>query len=221
MSYLYLDIETIPSQSETVKDRISKTITPPGSMKKQETIDAWYKDKFPDVVDEAVAKTSFDGGKGHVVCIGFQTDDKNHRGDTSFITDTSEEKEMLQGFSTYLRSYRLPPIIVGHFVEFDIRFLWQRAICLGVKLPSWFPKDPKPWSNEVYDTMFKWSGAKNSIKLDELCFNLGIEGKGGVDGSMVAQMWLDGKHDEIAHYCLHGDVHKVRAIHKKMMVAGM
>lgn len=220
MSYLFLDIETIPSQSEAVKDRISKTITPPGSMKKQETIDTWYKEKFPAVVDEAVAKTSFDGGKGHVVCIGIDYSGNDHLKDTISIKNLDDEAQMLFRFSELLRSFTDQPIIVGHYVEFDIRFLWQRAICLGVKLPSWFPKDPKPWSNEVYDTMFKWAGAKNSIKLDELCFNLGLEGKGDVDGSMVAQMWLDGKHDEISKYCLE-DVHKVRAIHQKMMAAGM
>ena len=218
MSYLFLDIETIGSQSEAVRDRISKTITPPGSMKKQETIDTWYKEKFPAVVDEAVAKTSFDGGKGHVVCIGFAGDEGD--GETYSADTLLQEQYMLESFAFVLREFELPPIIVGHYVEFDIRFLWQRAICLGVKLPSWFPKDPKPWSNEVYDTMFKWCGAKGSIKLDELCFNLGIEGKGDVDGSMVAQMWLDGKHDEIASYCL-DDVHKVRAIHQKMAAAGM
>ena len=109
--------------------------------------------------------------------------------------------------------------IVGHFVAgFDLRFLTQRAIVLGVRLPDWWPRDPKPWSNEVFDTMVAWAGAKGTISLDALCFSLGLEGKGDVDGSMVAQMWADGKHDEVSAYC-RDDVARVRRVHQKMLAA--
>ena len=75
MTYLYLDIETIPAQSQAAKDRIAATIKPPAQMKKAETIAAWEKEGKEQAVQEAIDKTSFDGGLGHVCCIGWAIGD--------------------------------------------------------------------------------------------------------------------------------------------------
>ncbi|PCI04598.1 MAG: hypothetical protein COB78_09915 [Hyphomicrobiales bacterium] len=221
MDYLYLDIETIPSQNDAVKARIAETITAPGNIKKPESIAVWEKDKKPAAVDEAISKTSFDGGRGHVCCIGLYPSHGNSGVSFDIKDDINKETDLLELFAQTLRGFKVPPIIVGHNVNnFDIRFLWQRAICLGVKFPSWFPKNPKIWGHDTFDTMTAWAGQHGTISLDNLAFNLGIKGKGEVDGSMVAQMWRDGKHQEIADYCL-DDVHLTKQIHEKMMKAGM
>lgn len=220
MTYLYLDIETIPAQTERAKERISSTVKPPAQMKKAETIAAWEKDGKEQAVIEAIDKTSFDGGLGHVCCIGWAIEESEI--ESQSILDISDEKRCIEIFLRYLSdeitNYERVNV-VGHYISgFDIRFLTQRAIVLGVKLPRWWPHEAKPWGNDIFDTMIKWAGAKGTISLDNLCFALGIEGKGDVDGSMVAQMFKDGKHEEIAHYC-RDDVERVRRVHKKMMSA--
>lgn len=220
MAYLYLDIESIPAQTQRAKDRIAVTVKPPAQMKKAETIAAWEKDGKEQEVIEAIDKTSFDGGLGHVCCIGWAFEESET--ESQSILDVSDEKRCIEIFFRYV-SDELPDwgdvTVVGHYISgFDIRFLTQRAIVLGVKLPLWWPHEAKPWGNEIFDTMVKWAGAKGTISLDNLCFSLGIEGKGDVDGSMVAQMFKDGKHEEIAQYC-RDDVERVRQVHKKMILA--
>lgn len=220
MTLLFLDIETIPAQTERAKDRIAATVKPPAQMKKAETIAAWEKDGKEQAIFEAVDKTSFDGGLGHVCCIGWAIDNEEVESE-SCLTVEEEAKRIAVFFNAV--GNEIPTYgnvtVVGHYISgFDIRFLTQRAIVLGVKLPNWWPAEAKPWGNEIFDTMIKWAGAKGTISLDNLCFALGIEGKGDVDGSMVAQMFKDGKHEKIAQYC-RDDVERVRQVHKKMMLA--
>lgn len=224
MTYIYLDIETIPAQSQGKKDRIAASVKAPGTLKKPDSIAAWEKDTKPQAVIEAIDKTSFNGAYGHICCIGWAVDDKLSQSYSMVDFSEDEEAEMIDKFFGALRrekniNYIDIATIVGHYVAgFDIRFLMQRAIVLGVRLPSWWPKDPKPWDKNVFDTMTAWAGAKDTISLDNLCFALGIEGKGDIDGSMISQLWNEGRHEEIALYCRQ-DVDRVRQIHRKMMVA--
>ena len=221
MVYLYLDIETIPAQTERAKSAVAASVKPPAAMKKAETIAVWEKEQKAQAVEEAIAKTSFDGGLGHICCIGFALDDGTIMSQTAMSIE--DEKQILEDFfetvnASVFNQYA-PVTIVGHYVAgFDIRFITQRAIVLGVKLPSWWPLDPKPWSSQVFDTMAAWAGAKGSISLDNLCFALGLPGKGDIDGSMVAKMFADGKHVEITTYCK-DDVARVRNVHRKMHAA--
>lgn len=219
MTYLYLDIETIPAQTDAAKARIAATVKPPAQMKKAETIAAWEKDGKEHAIIEAVEKTSFDGGLGYVCCIGWAIDDGPVF--SQLAHDISDEIDIIVAFldDVYRSKGYGSPTLVGHYISgFDIRFLTQRAIALGIKLPDWWPHEAKPWGNEIFDTMVKWAGAKGTISLDNLCFALGIEGKGDVDGSMIAQMFRDGKHEEIAAYC-RDDVERVRKVHEKMIAA--
>lgn len=221
MSYLYLDIETIPAQTEAAKARIASTVKAPGNIKKPESILAWEKDSKEAAVQEAIDKTSFDGGLGHVCCIGWAIN--NSSAVYVSMSEKQTESEILGIFFAIIEAsggvYGKAHTVVGHYISgFDIRFLTQRAIVLGIRLPNWWPHEAKPWGDEIFDTMVKWAGAKGTVSLDNLCFALGIEGKGDVDGSMIAQMFKDGKHDEIAAYCC-DDVERVRQVHKKMIAA--
>lgn len=221
--YLYLDIETLPTTNPETIAEIADGVTPPATMSKPETIAEWEKTKKPDLVKEAVAKTSFSGAFGSICTIGWAWN--NERPSTFDMRPDLDwsEGEMLSALSELLRvkerqSYSTP-VIVGHYVaDFDLRFIWQRAFVNGVLMPAWWPRDPKPWSKEVHDTMQMWAGAKGSISLDNLCKALGIQGKTGVDGSMVAGMWERGEYDAVAEYC-RDDVERVRRAHQKMLVA--
>ena len=218
-NFLYLDIETIPASDPAVVNQIAADVRPPAQMKKAETIAEWEATKKAEAIAEAVAKTSFDGAYGQVCCVGWAWDDEPV---SNVHWDESGEEGLLSLVSTMLSQSRPSfemPVIVGHYVaDFDLRFLWQRAYVLGVRMPAWWPKDPKPWSREVHDTMHMWAGAKGSISLDNLCRALGVAGKGNIDGSMVAGMFERGEHDAIAQYCME-DVERVRSCHRKMMHA--
>ena len=76
MNTLYLDLETIPAQNDDAKSRIASTVRPPAQMKKPETIKAWEQNDKAAAVEEAIAKTSFNGAYGHVCCIGWAFDDE-------------------------------------------------------------------------------------------------------------------------------------------------
>lgn len=216
-NYLYFDIETIPTQNAAVRADIAANMPPPSRMSKPETIAAWEKNDKPAAVDEAVAKTSFDGAYGHVCCIGWAlgcgTPESAHIG-----SRIENEKPILERFFSALPQLNVPTIVGHNVIAFDLRFIWQRAIVLGVRVPSWFPRDPRPWNGEVFDTMLAFAGQRGTIGLDRLAKALGIEGKKDIDGSMVAGMWANGRHDEIAAYC-RDDVALTRDIHRRFMIA--
>lgn len=216
---LYLDIETIPTRLNSLRMNIADTVKPPGNMSKPETIAEWASEKKPRLVEDAIAQTALDGAYGSICCIGWAIDDGN--ASCSFGDD---EQKVIKDFVTTLDAEvtarrHVGPMVVGHnVVNFDIRFLWQRAIILGIRMPRWFPRDPKPWGHDVFDTMTAFAGARGSIGMAKLCDALGLEGKGDIDGSMVGQLWATGQRDRVAAYC-RGDVERTRAIHKRMQVA--
>lgn len=217
MSNLYLDIETLPVSDPAIIAEIAAGITPPKTMSKAETIAAWEAETKPGLVKEAVAKTSFSGALGSVCVIGWAWDDEPVR---SATIEKVSEATMLRAWVQLVGADADfgPKIVVGHNVTFDIRFLWQRAIVLGVQMPSWFPRDPKPWGRDTFDTMTAFAGVKDTISLDKLCKALGIPGKDDFDGSMVADAWAAGEFDRISEYCRQ-DVERVRLIHRKMQIA--
>lgn len=220
MTYLYLDIETIPAQSDEAKAIIAAGVKPPATMKKPETIAAWEADQKAAAVEDAIAKTSFNAAFGQVCCIGFAVDNSPATS-ISWPLNATDETKALSGFFDVAAEAigKRFPTIVGHYVcGFDLRFIWQRCMVLGVRVPAWVPKDPKPWDGGVFDTMTAWAGARDTISMDALCQALGIEGKSDIDGSMVGKMFADGKHKEIAAYC-RDDVDRTRAIHRKMLAA--
>lgn len=219
--YLYLDIETIPTSDPETVAQIAGTITPPGNISKADTLAAWEAEKKPALVAEAVARTSFNGAHGSICCVGFAWNDDEPQS-IMRVPGKADEKPLLAALAMHLANSRPSletPVIVGHYVAgFDLRFIWQRAFVLGVRLPAWFPRDPKPWSREVHDTMAMWAGGKDSISLDNLCRALGLPGKDNIDGSQVAGLFAAGEYDAIADYC-RADVERVRQVHRKMLFA--
>lgn len=224
MNYLYLDIETLPAQSPEVHDAVAATVKPPAAMKKAETIAAWEKNDKAQAVRDAVTKTSLDGTYGHICCIGFALNDAEP--DCRYLADRYTpdfEADLLRDFFAEAdcigRGSPQPVCLVGHNIaSFDLRFIWQRSIILGVRVPAWFPRDPKPWNGDVFDTMTAFAGLRGTISMDRLSAAMGLSGKGDIDGSMIASLWEAQRSDDIARYCME-DVERTREIHRRMMVA--
>ncbi|QDP48423.1 MAG: putative DNA-directed DNA polymerase [Prokaryotic dsDNA virus sp.] len=216
-NYTYLDIETIPSQSPAVLDKLRAEVKAPAQYKKPESIKEWIAENADRIAREQLAKTSFDPAHGHICTIAWAKDDGEI---VSAHAGTVEDEEIvLRAFFFDLDEYHATTF-VGHYVGgFDLRFILCRAVVLGVKIPRCIPRDPKPWSDRIFDTMTAWAGQKERISMDNLCAALGIEGKGDFDGSMVAEAWANGEHEKIAEYC-RDDVHRTREIHRRFLAVG-
>ena len=157
------------------------------------------------------------GGVGHVVAIGWAVGDDETR--VYAINDHSsreEETKLLQDFFCALTDAG-PVTLIGHnVIGFDIPFLWKRAMVLGVKPPHNFPRNPKPWSELVQDTMLLWDANQRAGgSLDRICRLMGLPGKGDISGADVWPMVKAGRIQEVAEYCGE-DVNRTRAIWKRM-----
>lgn len=234
MLNLYIDIETVPCQSQELKDKVAKSVKPPKTLKKKESIEAWELNKRAEVVEQKIEKTSLDGAFGELMVFGFAID--KDEPEVLFREDLeSSEKELLELFfeTATARVRELaggvvnPPVrIVGHNVaNFDIRFIFQRAVTLGVKPPTWFldAVNSRPGSDFVADTMFMWAGWGKMVSLDTLVSALDLQVKGSeigdeIDGSMVWEFVQKGLVNEVAEYCK-GDVIRVIQAYKKLTFA--
>jgi hypothetical protein len=226
MPIIYLDIETLPAQAGWVRDDLASTIKAPATYKKAESIAEWERENKPGAIDEAWLKTSFDGGVGQILCVSWAADDSDPQllGAWEFgdAMSTDAEREMLATWFDALRRISagtsgMRPVVCGHNVAaFDLPFVWKRAIVLGVVPPLWLPRNPKPWSESIFDTMTQWAGDRDRISLDRLCKVLGIEGKGdGPTGADVWPMAQEGRFDEIGKYCMQ-DVERARSIARRL-----
>lgn len=218
ITYITLDIETIPTQREDVRGYIAATLPHPAVMKKAETIAKWEAEDKPAAVQEAVDKTGLDGAFGQVVVVGLAIDDQAPQSIASL-----SEANVLHGLNVRLDAVPskdwYSTCIVGHNVSsFDLRFLMQRFIVNGIKPHSIISRAAaaKPWElDRVYDTMIQFSGVGNRISLDKLCMALGLPGKGDVTGADVWPMVQAGKLAEVASYC-EDDVRKTRDVFRRM-----
>lgn len=225
---LFLDIETIPSQDPALRDRLAAEIAPPANMSKPETIAKWAEEKKPALVEAALAKTSFDGALGSICAIGWAFDDDP----ASVIavedyTSLASEANLLRRFFEVIEA-RLSATgrhghltIVGHNVaDFDLRFIFRRAVIHGIRPPATLPFRAKPWDPMIFDTMVAWCGTKDRVSLDKLCSVLGIANKGeelggeDIDGSKVWEFVRAGRIAEVAIYCA-GDVERAREVYKR------
>ena len=226
-TYLYLDIETIPTDDPRLIDHIAASVKPPASMKKAETIEAWIRDQKEQAIADAVEKAGLDGAYGRVCAIGMAWGGEQMGADSLMLQDVHDEEhddeaELLSRVKSMICASlprNVPPVIVGHNITgFDLRFLTQRCMVHGVCLPSWWRRDPKPWDSAVHDTMHMWAGHRDYVSLDKLCIALGIEGKSGTNGADVAGMWERGEYEAIRKYCM-DDVMRTKACHERMMRA--
>lgn len=214
-----LDIETCPCQNPAVREEIRANIKAPAQYKKPESIAQWLEENAEAETEAAWRKTSFDGAHGHIAVIGMAFDDEEPIALYSEDWHADEDEILRQAFQ--LIDWRLQerpnerPRFVGHnLVGFDLRFIFQRCVVLGVKPSRHIPFAAKPWDDMVYDTMLRWN-ARDFCGLDKICKALGLGGKGEIDGSQVWNYVRDGRIAEVAEYC-RKDVQMTRALYKRM-----
>jgi 3'-5' exonuclease len=198
-----IDIETCPVESDEVRADIAAGIRPPGNMSKPDTIAAWERDVKPGLVEEAFARGGLSAATGRIVCFGIV------HGEHEQVFCSDAEGDVLHLAFEYLSTLGDQITYIGHnLVGFDLPFIRQRAIVNRRRAPfslrrAW---SARPWDDHLGDTMLAWDADKTRrISLDRLCRLLGIASpkEDGMDGSKVWPMWQEGRHQEIADYCLH------------------
>lgn len=243
MTTVTIDIETLPDLRPGAREKYIEAArenvkVPTGSTKetlaadlgitdKEEikftartTLDArWIAEVGPSQAEPAGdaewRKTSFSGLSGQLLMIGIAIDDE-----APFVL-TGAESETLGEFKRVLADVQAAqnmglPTYVGHnLTDFDLPFIFHRSVMLGVAPHITFPVSPSRYSERIYDTMSKWAGFGNRVKLDTLAQAFGVGGKGDIDGSMVYDYYVAGRVNELIEYCKN-DVAMTREVYKRM-----
>lgn len=219
MTTIIIDIETVPSQLPGALDAIRANIKPPATLKKPESIAAWWTTEADTAVAEAHRKQSLDGGSaGEIISIGILAPDLEDSGWVRCRAQGESEAALLDDFATAVmqridrtactlaegRHAAFDPYFVAHNAAFDLPFIWRRCIVNGVRLPFRFPRPSAREGKDYACTMVQWAGYGGRTSLDALCRALGIASPkdDGIDGAGVYDAWLAGEHERIAQYNL-------------------
>lgn len=199
MIKLYFDIETLPAEKE--KHDILEEI------RQKRLEDGKKTEDF----ETLLSSTSFDGGFGRIACISYAINDGEVK------TLSGDERKILQDFWNIAKDVFL---FVGYNIfDFDLRFIYQRSIVLGVR-PTKDLSFARYRNSPIFDVMCEWVkwNLQNKVSLNHLAKALGFPtSKGGdVEGKNVAQAFEDGRIQEICEYC-EKDVELTRKIYKKMI----
>lgn len=216
--FVYLDVETIPSQRPDVIERGADLVRVPANYKDPAKIEKYVSDH----AKEAYHATGLDGGYGELcaICWAYGDDGVNDESRDPYQALPAGERDLLRAFffsiRTYMQAHPTQPItFVGHNVAFDLRFLHHRSVVLQVPPGFWIPYNAATWGGKYVDTMYEWAGARDRVKLTELCDILGIEMDDEIDGSQVWDRYQAGDIATIVEHCI-ADVERVRAVHRRL-----
>jgi DNA polymerase elongation subunit (family B) len=209
----FFDVETLPCNDELVIAELEKTISPPGNIKKSESIATWMDENKDAALLDLIAKTSFDGMYGRIACIAWCSGD----GEILSTTPGNSEGEAIGMFYDYI-SFSHDNVFCGHNISgFDLPFLKHRSIILDIAPPDllWKAMNAKIWDSCIQDTMLMWNPDKQKrVSAAKLCKVLKIESDDDIDGSMVAKTW-ESDPNKVIYHCVE-DVRKVRQIYKRL-----
>lgn len=243
MTIITIDIETLPDLRPGAKqafiDDAAESFKAPSTLTKEQAanelgiydkemlkatskdgmVERWLErfreEKSAQLAEENWRKTSFSGLTGQLLMIGLAIDDE-----APFVL-TGDESEALGEFKRVLADVQAAqnmglPTFVGHnLTDFDLPFIFHRSVMLGVAPHITFAVSPSRYSERIYDTMSKWAGFGNRVKLDTLAQAFGVGSKGDIDGSMVYDYYAAGRINELIEYCAN-DVAMTRAVYKRM-----
>lgn len=121
----------------------------------------------------------------------------------------SIEADLVKGFFSHLKK-NFSRLVSFNGRNFDLPVLKYRAMKHGIEA-SWLYKTGDKWNNFNQRYSLDWHcdlaeafsdfGASSKVKMNELCAVFNLPGKIGIDGSMVMQMYDQGKIAEIRNYC--------------------
>ncbi len=210
---LFIDIETLRTEDQDTLDVLKTSAKAPANLKDPEKIAAAVEADYQKRVD----RTGLDGTYGTICVIAWAVEDGPL---TSSDIGNRSEAACIENFfilvEDQMKSARgRQPWFIGFNVGFDLRFIWRRSIIHGIRPPFKIPYNAAPWNNKYTDLMFEWCGAKEFIKLKELCRVLGIDCDGDIDGADVHDEWKRSNHVAVIEHC-RKDVDRVREIYGRI-----
>ena len=211
---LFFDIETLPTTDKKVIERIAASIKPPAKYTKKESIDTWMAENYEQELKKEIHKTGLNGAYGSVACIAWNDGDR-----VVSTLDYFDEKDAITCFYENVESIGSDTFSGHNIAGFDLKFLKQRSMILGIKPPKNILKamNAKPWDDCIKDIMLMWDLDKNKMaSVEMMCWWFGVQHEmPDMDGSMVAETWpIDPQ--KVIDYCI-SDVKAEREIYYKMM----
>lgn len=224
---LTIDIETLPGQSEAARALARADTKAPGTLKKAESIEAWWAGQGEAAVMETWRKQALDPALGEICAVGFAVGEEAAavplvRGleepEGDFLRRAvSAVKEALEASPHWYEIRR--PFLVAHNAPFDLGFLRARCWSNRIRPPHWLPRPEDRQGRDYGDTMTLFAGYGGRVSLSKLCACLGIpDPKEHGDGRDVFDLWKDGHHDALAAYN-RADVEATRAAWLRMAYA--
>ncbi|HEV2800368.1 MAG TPA: hypothetical protein VGW12_07720 [Pyrinomonadaceae bacterium] len=203
MLRVFLDIETLPPERG----------------------DPLLKERDAQLDEEEYRRLALDGRYGRLLCIGLIIEENGlitRRGVLGRDRATGkfhlDETKMLRSFWKLIGGFdpRRDLLVGFNLLDFDLDFLCTRSVIRQVK-PPFNVCFARFRSSPVYDVMWEFTHWRKKISLDEASKVLSLESskQNGVNGSKVYDLFLEGRHEEIADYCLK-DVELTRAIFHRL-----
>jgi hypothetical protein len=204
---IFLDIETLPP-AESFREKLTREIYAeqgPGELGPGEAeIDVEVEKRFRDL--------ALRGEWGRLLCVGLVIEEDcvvRHCGALGRDRETRrfhmDEARTLKSFWRLVAGFREgQDLFIGHnALDFDLPFLYKRSCIHGIR-PSINLSFRRYQSQPVYDTMWEWTKWRQRISLHELTQALGIPSpkESGVDGLGIYDLYQQGRHEEIAQYCM-------------------
>ncbi len=122
---------------------------------------------------------------------------------------SSSEADLVRGFFSHLGK-KISRLVSFNGRNFDLPVLKYAAMKHGVSA-AWLYKMGDKWNNYNQRYSLDWHcdlaeafsdfGASAKVKMNELCAAFNLPGKLGIDGSMVADFFDQGRLQEIRDYC--------------------
>ena len=165
--------------------------------------------KNPGTFEEFLAGTGLDGAFGRIACISYAFNDDKPK------TISGKESLILQKFWEVAKTADL--FIGFNILDFDLRFIYQRSVILGVR-PTLDLNFARYRSSPIFDVMREWSKwESHNISLDTLAKALGLKSSkdGAINGSNVEKAYEEGRLKEIYDYC-ERDVELTRKIYNRL-----
>lgn len=237
---VFIDIETIPGQGrydEFLQEAIDNFKAPSNLTKtqacadlgltgddakytsKDDAIAKWIErfseEKAPEVAEHNWRQTALDGSQGEVISVAWAVEDDvvNSYSRTPKNSESFCLKMIFENISHDLK--RRPPIFIAHNAKFDLKFLYRRAVILGIEPPFRLPFRGRH-GNDYYCTSEAWCEYGERVSLNNLCKALGIEGKpDDIDGSKVWDFVKAGNVGRVAEYNEY-DVEMLRKVYNRL-----
>lgn len=217
---IFLDIETLPP-IEDARERVARIVEREQAEEETPLEGA----ALAQLIDSRFRDLALKAEQGCLLAIGIIVEEGSrviHRGvlgrDHSTMQLHCDEARTLASFWRLIADFKIHrDLLIGHnILDFDLPFLCKRSVINRVR-PSINFCFRRFQQQPIYDTMWEWNHWRKCIKLHELAEAFGIESSktDGLDGSRIYDYFRDGRHDEIARYCVR-DVECVRDIYYRM-----